>query len=218
MRGQARRGRDDGGHGRHDHRRRARHQARASPREDYRRRPRGLDPRGPRRHQELQGGGHRLRLHPRRARSLARRRVDQVERPRLVPHGAQAHPRRGPALRRFVRSRSVGGAQGREVDEARPARRRPACRLDPELPQQVRDQHVDASKRLRRGRSRHGNDRRRALGDAQGRGGDGEHPRQRPRRGGEVQEPRHLAAPRRRRRGPRGHPHRERSAPPPRFG
>ena len=43
-----------------------------------RRRSRGLDPRRARRDQELQGRGHRLRLHPRRARSPARRPLDQV--------------------------------------------------------------------------------------------------------------------------------------------
>ena len=50
----------------------------------------GVDPEGsilagPGRDPQLQGRGHRLRLHPRRARSLARRSLDQVQRPRLVP-------------------------------------------------------------------------------------------------------------------------------------
>ena len=62
-----------------------RHQARGAGLQGRRRRSRGLDPRGPGRDQDLQGRGHRLRLHPRRARSPARRSVDQVQRPRLVP-------------------------------------------------------------------------------------------------------------------------------------
>ena len=77
VRRQARRGRDDRRHRRHDHRRRARDQARGAGLQDRRRRSRGLDPRRPRRDQELQGRGHRLRLHPRRARSPRSSTLDQ---------------------------------------------------------------------------------------------------------------------------------------------
>ena len=50
--------------------------------QDRRRRPGRLDPRRAGTDRHLQGRGHRLRLHPRRARPSARRRVGQDRRPR----------------------------------------------------------------------------------------------------------------------------------------
>ena len=86
---QTRRVRGDGGNRRDPDGHRSAPQGRHSELQDRRRRSRGIDPRRPRRDQELQGRGHRLRLHSRRPRSWSRRRVDQEQRRRFVPDLAE---------------------------------------------------------------------------------------------------------------------------------
>jgi hypothetical protein len=88
---------------RHPHRRRPDAEAGAARLPHRRRRPGGLDPGRPGGRATLQGRGHRLRLHPRRPRPLPRRRMDQDERPRVLPHEPAAHPPGGSADRRELR-------------------------------------------------------------------------------------------------------------------
>ena len=89
--------------------------------------------------------------------------LDQVERQRLVPDRAPAHPPGGPAGRRLVGRGGVGGAPGLPRPRRRQARGGAPARLDPQLPDQVRRRPVDAPARLPARRVGGRDDRRRGA-------------------------------------------------------
>ena len=138
------------GHGRRPQRLRAPLQGGRAPRADRRRRPRRLDPRRGRAGRLVQGRGHRLRLHPGRARPRARGPLGEERGQGVVQHGSPPHPPGGPALRRLLRHRDVGRRRGRQGGRPGQDLRRHPPRQRPQLHDEVHGRRLDEAERLRR--------------------------------------------------------------------